>query len=185
MSARVLVACLALWALLSSTPAIAHDDESPPAHISVPGEAQDLRGYVYEDRWVELNETGELCISSQLRSPPLFNRVLRTSPALRSVEILIDKAAQPRKLRVKAWHRVAKGPVAVPRGPRETLKHRLRPQVAPDGTTIGWRVILHVRLEQPYFLSLFAQWPDQSGCTIASGKPKRQFTAWAFGVVPK
>lgn len=148
--------------------AAASDDAAPPAtRIITPfGSAA---GEISSAYWT--TRDGRFCVTAAGDGPLTFgpDGLLVRAGAL--VRIRLFKRARPTEVQLTAWHKV--DPNGSPVGRGRPVRTHLSSHVV-VGHPRAWDVVFRVPGYRSVYLSLFATWPDEEGCSTI------QDAAWSF-----
>ena len=160
-------ACLALGPSNAIAAATSSDARPPITRIVTPfGSAP---GRMYAAYWT--TRDGRYCVTGAGDGPLLFD--FRGVPAEPGsvARIRIFKPTRPTELELDLWRRV--DDAGSPVGRSRSLRVRLAPHAA-RGAVHAWDVSFRVPGYATDYLSLFARWPDEEGCSTI------QDAAWSF-----
>jgi hypothetical protein len=71
---------------------------------------------------------------------------------------VLFRKQRPSDIEITAWHELNRRGYQA--GPSEVLPDALHPHLDATGNLIGWRVRFDIDVPPPYYLHLYAAWPD-------------------------
>ncbi len=166
--AAISAALLALT-LLPAGQAAAHDHRAPRAELRVAGQRQS--GRLWSSAWYAA--VGEVCVGNAVEARPTYRSdAVEVGEGRFRARVRFVKGEAPARVVVSARQRLGEDGVAV--GRRVEVHARIRPLLAPDGSSRAWTLLIRSSVREDLYLLITGRWPDVDGCG------PRQHASWTF-----
>lgn len=107
---------------------------------------------------------------------PAFGPRLRSRAVTRDRDSSFTGQRAPRRVRITGYRRLSESGLPASRG--RNYRPRLRPRRR-DGEIVAWVARPRISVKHRLHLTLFAAWPDRSGC-LPDGPEDSAY--WSFGL---